>query len=70
MTVQDLDNDGQTRRVNLDTLAEITPAPAPTDRGPVARRADRPVIGDLEADVNEMTDDELDAHAEALFGNG
>ena len=71
VTVCDLDNGGETRRVNLDTLAEITPAPAPADRAPVARRAaDRPTPGDLDADMNEMTDDELDAHAEALFGNG
>ena len=47
--------------MNLDTLGFIKPAP---DRKPVAAR---PVIGDWNADISQMTADEMDAHSAALF---
>ncbi len=48
------------RRVNLDTLDFIKPAP---DRAPVQR----PRIGDWNADISQMTAEEMDAHSAALF---
>jgi hypothetical protein len=54
------------RRINLDTLAQITHAPAPAQRAPAPRAAID--VTAYDADVDAMTDEELDAHAQALFG--
>ena len=66
VTVWDYER-GATRRINLDTLAEIIPAPAP-DRAPMPRAAVAVDVTAFDADMNAMTDEELDAHARAFFG--
>jgi hypothetical protein len=65
ITVLDMDK-SETRRINLDTQAPAPAQRAPAQRAPAQRAAVD--VTAYDADVDAMTDEELDAHAQALFG--
>ncbi len=73
MTVWDYEKSA-TRQINLDTLAEITPAPKRDERPPVARAAEpagpRPVAVLESLPMEELTMEELDVLSENWFGRG